>query len=64
MIIGFVSRDFFIGAGSSYFGNSVASSAPNILMEMETLPVLIKNLPFIGSSAGALGAVVLLVRSN
>jgi len=33
-------------------------------MEMETLPVVIKLLPFIGSTAGALASVVLLTQSN
>jgi hypothetical protein len=33
-------------------------------MEMETLPVVIKLLPFIGSTAGAAASIVLLTQSN
>lgn len=64
LFVGFVSRDFFNGVGTIFFGNSVAISPITFLMEMETLPVIIKLLPFIGSSAGAAIAVVLLVKSN
>jgi NADH-ubiquinone oxidoreductase chain 5 len=64
IFIGFVSRDFFNGVGTNFFGNSVAASPATFLMEMETLPVFIKLLPFIGSTAGALAAVVLLTQSN
>jgi NADH-ubiquinone oxidoreductase chain 5 len=64
IFIGYVCRDFFTGAGSPFFGNQIASSPATILMEMETLPVLIKLLPFIGSTAGALAAIALLRKSN
>ena len=64
ILIGFVSRDFFSGVGTNFFGNTVASTPTTILMEMETLPVGIKLLPFIGSTAGALASVVLLTQSN
>jgi hypothetical protein len=39
LFIGYVCRDFFTGAGSPFFGNQIASTPANILMEMETLPV-------------------------
>jgi len=64
IFIGYFCRDFFTGAGSPFFANQVAASPATVLMEMETLPVLIKLLPFIGSTAGALAAVVLLRKSN
>lgn len=64
IFIGYLCRDFFTGAGSSFFSNQVAASPANVLMEMETLPVLLKLLPFIGSSAGALAVVALLSQSN
>lgn len=64
IFIGFLCRDFFTGAGSPFFTNQVASSPATVLMEMETLSVLIKLLPFIGSTAGALAAIVLLRKSN
>jgi hypothetical protein len=64
IFIGFVSRDFFNGVGTSFFSNSVASSPATFLMEMETLPVVIKLLPFIGSTAGVAASIVLLTQSN
>lgn len=64
LFIGYVCRDFFTGAGSPFFGNQIASTPANILMEMETLPVWIKLLPFIVSTAGALAAIALLSQSN
>ncbi len=64
IFIGFVSRDFFNGVGTSFFGNNVAASPTTVLMEMETLPVVIKLLPFIGSTAGAAASIVLLSQSN
>lgn len=64
IFIGYVSRDFFAGAGTGFFGNQIASAPATILMEMETLPVAIKLLPFIGSTAGAVASVVLLTQSN
>jgi NADH-ubiquinone oxidoreductase chain 5 len=64
MFIGFASRDFFNGVGTGFFGNNVAASPVTVLMEMETLPVVIKLLPFIGSTAGAAASIVLLSQSN
>jgi len=64
IFIGFASRDFFNGVGTGFFGNNVAASPVTVLMEMETLPVTIKLLPFIGSTAGAVVSIVLLSRSN
>jgi hypothetical protein len=64
IFIGFVSRDFFNGVGTSFFSNSTASSPATFLMEMETLPVYVKLLPFIGSTAGAAASIVLLAQSN
>jgi len=64
VLIGYVSRDFFNGVGTDFFGNNVASSPATFLMEMETLSVTVKLLPFIGSTAGALAAVALLSQSN
>ena len=64
MFIGFASRDFFNGVGTGFFGNNVAASPVTVLMEMETLPVTIKLLPFIGSTAGAAASIVLLSQSN
>ncbi len=62
--IGYISRDFFNGVGTDFFTNNVASIPITILMEMETLPVIIKLLPFVVSTAGAFAAVVLLSQSN
>jgi NADH-ubiquinone oxidoreductase chain 5 len=64
IFIGFVSREFFNGVGTPFFSNSVAASPATFLMEMETLPVVIKLLPFIGSTAGAAASIVLLTQSN
>jgi NADH-ubiquinone oxidoreductase chain 5 len=64
MFIGFASRDFFNGVGTGFFSNNVAASPVTVLMEMETLPVVIKLLPFIGSTAGAAASIVLLSQSN
>jgi len=64
ILIGYVSRDFFNGVGTDFFGNNVAGAPSTILMEMETLPVIVKLLPFIVSTGGALASVVLLSQSN
>lgn len=64
VLMGFLCRDFFNGPGTDYFGNNVAATPATFLLEMETLPVAVKLLPFIGSTAGALAAVVLLSQSN
>jgi len=64
IFIGFASRDFFNGVGTGFFSNNVAASPATVLMEMETLPVVIKLLPFIGSTAGAAASIVLLSQSN
>jgi len=64
IFIGFVSRDFFNGVGTSFFGNSLAAAPATFLMEMETLPVLMKLLPFIGSTVGAAASIVVLRQSN
>jgi len=64
IFIGFVSIEFFNGIGTDFFGNNVASTPATVLMEMHTLPVIIKLLPFIVSIGGALAAVVLLSQSN
>jgi len=64
MFIGFASRDFFNGVGTAFFGNTVAVLPATVLMEMETLPVIIKLLPFIGSTAGAAASIMLLSQSN
>jgi len=64
ILIGFMSREFFNGVGTDFFSNNVASTPATTLMEMETLPAIIKLLPFIGSTAGAIISVVLLSQSN
>ena len=64
IFIGFASRDFFNGVGTDYFGNTIAASPATFLMEMETLDSSVKLLPFIGSTAGAAAALVLLYQSN
>lgn len=64
IFIGFASRDFFNGVGTGFFGNNIASTPATVLMEMETLPVMIKLLPFIGSMAGAAASIMLLQQSN
>ena len=64
LFVGFVSRDFFNGVGTSYFNNAVALTPPNILLEIEILPSLVKSLPFIGSTIAALAAVFLFLHLN
>jgi proton-translocating NADH-quinone oxidoreductase chain L len=64
LFIGFMSNDFFNGVGTDFFGNNVASTPATVIMEMHTLPVIVKLLPFIVSTGGALAAVVLLSQSN
>jgi hypothetical protein len=64
VVIGFVSRDFFNGVGTGFFSNTLAITPATVLMEMETLPVSIKLLPFIGSTIGSIAAIVLLMQSN
>ena len=59
-----MSNDFFNGVGTDFFGNNVASTPATVIMEMHTLPVFVKLLPFIVSTGGALAAVVLLSQSN
>jgi NADH-ubiquinone oxidoreductase chain 5 len=64
LLIGFGSRDFFNGVGTDFFGNNISSTPSTFLMEMETLPIIIKLLPFILSSAGALISMLLLSQSH
>jgi proton-translocating NADH-quinone oxidoreductase chain L len=64
LFIGYISNDFFNGVGTDFFGNNVASSPITIIMELHTLPLAVKLLPFIVSTGGALAAVALLSQSN
>jgi len=52
---GFLTRDMFIGLGTSFFGNSIFNNSYNFnLIDSEFLPALIKNIPFVFTLLGAL----------
>jgi len=61
IFFGYFTSDFFSGIGSDFFGNSIFIKPNNIsLVEAElSLPLWIKNLPFILSLLGASSAIIL-----
>lgn len=53
LFIGFITKDFFIGLGTDFWGNSIFVYPINIVnLEAEFLPVMIKWLPFFVSVLG------------
>jgi NADH-ubiquinone oxidoreductase chain 5 len=61
IFVGFLSRDLFIGLGSSFFGNSISNNVYNFnLIDSEFLSSFLKNLPFIFTLAGALFSLLLI----
>lgn len=53
IFIGFLTKDFFVGIGTDFWGSSIFIFPTNlIVVEAEFLPVLIKWLPFFLSSLG------------
>ena len=61
IFVGFLSRDFFIGLGTSSFGNSISNNVHNFnLIDSEFLSSFLKNLPFIFTLAGATFSLLLI----
>lgn len=55
IFVGYLSRDLFIGLGTSFFGNSISNNCSNFnLIDSEFLPAILKNIPFIFTLLGAL----------
>jgi len=48
---GYVCRDIFVGLGSNFFGNALATNGQNVFTSAEFLPLTIKLLPTIFSLA-------------
>lgn len=54
IFVGFLSRDMFIGLGTTFFGNGITNNCHNFnLIDSEFLPSIIKNIPFIFTLLGA-----------
>lgn len=55
IFIGFLTKDFFVGVGTDFWGSSIFTFPTNLFfIEAEFLPISIKWLPFVLSSAGIL----------
>jgi NADH-ubiquinone oxidoreductase chain 5 len=59
IFIGYLSRDFFVGLGTPFWGNSIALSSSNYacFLNAEFLPFYIKIIPVICSTLGTLLAI-------
>lgn len=64
IFIGFLTKDFFIGLGSSFWGTSVFILPQNmVFIEAEFLPIIIKWIPFFLSFFGILSASIINIYS-
>jgi NADH-ubiquinone oxidoreductase chain 5 len=61
IFVGFLSRDLFIGLGSTFFGNSIANNIHNFnLIDSEFLHAFLKNLPFVFTLSGSIFSLFLI----